>query len=129
LITVTAGRTVNPSYFQDLVTVNTSFGVGLSQRLLQKLTLTANAYYTTTPYIGFAAVNDSNAFNLNGAPITTFSSVTRQDDSTSLIVRLSCQVLKRGSLSVFYSVSDTTSSIQDFSLSTTQIGIELGYHY
>lgn len=129
LLTLTAGRTVNPSYFQDLVTVDTTFGVGLSQRLLQKLTLTANASYTTTPYIGFAAVNDANAFNLNGAPIATYSSVTRQDDSTSLIVRLSCEVLKRGSVSVFYSVSDTSSTIQDFNLSTTQIGIELGYHY
>jgi hypothetical protein len=129
LISFSAARTVNPSYYQDLVTVNTSFDVGLSQRLFQRLTLTANADYTTTPFIGFALIDNANAFNLNGAPLSTFSSVTRQDDATSLIVRLSCELLKRGSVSVFYSVSDTTSSISDFSLSTTEVGIELGYHY
>jgi Putative beta-barrel porin 2 len=126
---VGATRTVSPALYQDLVTVNTAFNVGVSQRLLEKLTLTANAAYSTTPYIGFALLDNANAFNLNGAPIATSSSVTRQDDSTSLIVRLSLALLKRGSLSIFYSVSDTTSSISDFDLSTTQVGIELGYHY
>jgi hypothetical protein len=128
-VSLTASRTVNPSYFYDQVTVDTGFNLSLSQRLLQRLTLTASAGYSSTPYIGFALVSDANAFNLNGAPLSSVSSVTRQDDSTFVTVRLSCALLKRGSVSIFYSKSDTTSSISDFSLTSTQVGLELGYHY
>jgi hypothetical protein len=125
----TASRAVNPSYFQDQVTVDTGFNLSLSQRFLQRLTLTASAGYSTTPYIGFAEISNANVFTLNGAPVSSVSSVNRQDDSTSVTVRLSCAFLKRGSVSIFYSKSDTTSSISDFSLTSTQVGLELGYHY
>jgi hypothetical protein len=125
----TASRAVTPSFFQDTVTVNTSFAATVSQQLFQKFSLEATAGHTTTPFIGFARVTDANAFNLNGAPLASTSSVTRQDDSTSLTIRLSCPLLKRGTASLFYQYSDTTSSLSAFSLTSTQVGLELGYRY
>jgi hypothetical protein len=128
-LTLTGSRMVNPSLYQDLVTVNTSVIASVAQRLLGRLTLSGSVGFSSTPYIGFAQLTEANAFTLNGAPLQTTSSVTRQDDSTFVNIRLTCGVLKRGTASLFYQDSRTSSSVSGFSLASTQVGLELGYHY
>jgi hypothetical protein len=125
---LSATRSVTPSFFQNTVTVDTIFSGTVSQKLFRKFSLDASGGYSTTPFIGFARISDG-TFTLTGLPRLGVAAVSRQDDSTFFNVRLSCPFLKRGTASLFFQETDTTSSVSLFSLTSTQVGLELGYRY
>jgi hypothetical protein len=119
-VTVGANRTVSQSGFQSQVTENTGVNVGLNQRLLGKLHLSLSGGYATTEYLASAAG----------------LSTSRNDDVYSFNARLSCPVLKRGTISVFYTYTDNASTQSGFAAAGTgygytskEVGFEIGYQY
>ena len=62
-------------------------------------------------------------------------STSRNDDVYSFNARLSCHLLKRGTVAVFYSYSENSSSQTGFTsgsgfgYTSTQVGFEIGYRY
>jgi hypothetical protein len=119
-LSLSAGRAVSPSYFQNQNTESTSISATLTQRLLGRLSLAISGGYTTTRYVA----------SLPGL------NTSRDDDTYSFTTRLSCPILKHGTFSVFYQYTDNPSSQSGFAPSGTsfaytssQIGMEIGYQY
>ena len=119
-LTVSANRTVSNSSYQSQVTINTGVTVGLDQRLLGRLNLNLSGGYGTTEYQSSAA----------GA------STSRNDDLYSFGARLSCPLLKRATVSVFYNYSNNASSQSGFAtagsgygFTSSQGGLEISYRY
>ena len=111
--TLSASETISSSYYQGQTTQTTGFTAGVHQRLLGKLYLDVSGGYSTSSY---------NA-------TTSAVSANRNDDHSNIGVRLSCQLLKRGSASVFYDWSDNSSNENGFSYTSNQVGLELGYRF
>jgi len=119
-LSVGGSRTVNASAFQSEVVENTAITAALNQRLFGKLHLDLSGSYGTTTYAAAAAG----------------SSTSREDDLFSLSARLSCSLFKRGTVSVFYTYTDNSSSQSGFAaagsaygFASSQVGIEIGYRY
>ena len=116
---VNASRAVNPASFQNQTTENTSIMGDFNQRLLGRLHLDLSGGYTTIKYLASSSG----------------LSTSRNDDIYSFNARLSCPVLKRGTIAVFYSYSDNSSSQSGFTsgsgfgYKSTQVGLEIGYRY
>jgi uncharacterized protein (PEP-CTERM system associated) len=112
-ITLSANRGVSASYFQNQITESTGFNVSVHQRLFEKLSLDVGGGYGTTQYKG----------------TTTALAPNRQDNHTSFNARLSYPFFTRGSIGVFYDWSDNPSTGAGFTYSSTQAGMEVGYHF
>jgi hypothetical protein len=112
-LSLTASRSVNASYYSDSVTEDTSLGLALQQRLLEKLFLSISGGYRFSTY---------------KATDPRFGA-EREDDGLSASVRLSVPVLKRGSVAVFYSYSENSSDQDQYSYNSSQVGLELGYRF
>jgi hypothetical protein len=121
-VSLTASRTVSQSSFQSQQTESTSVSVALSQRLLGRLNLSLSGSYDTSDYLA------------STAKLATTTS--RSDDTYSFSARLSCPLLKRGSVSVFYTYTDNASAQSGFAtagtgygFSSSQMGFAIGYRY
>jgi hypothetical protein len=114
-LSLSASRSVSPSFFSDQVTESTSISAGLHQRLLGKLSLDLSGGYGTSTY--HASSTALVAANVSNYDTTTFSA------------RLSIPVLKRGSAAVFYSVNYNSSGAATYNYTTTQVGLQLSYRY
>lgn len=119
-LSVSGSRTVSASAFQGQLTENTVITGALSQRLLGKLILDLSGSYGTTKYVASASG----------------LSTSRDDDLFSFNARLSCPLFKRGTVSVFYTYTDNSSSQSGFAASrsaygftSSQVGVEIGYRY
>jgi hypothetical protein len=118
-LSVTASRTVMPASFQNQTTENTGIMGGFNQRLLGRLTLDLSGGYTKIEYLASASG----------------LSTSRNDDVYTFNARLSCPFLKRGTVAVFYSYSQNSSSQSGFSTgsgfgyTSTQVGLEIGFRY
>jgi hypothetical protein len=127
-----ASRTVSPSFYQDDVLVSSTISATLRQEFLQHYNVEVSGGYTTSPFVGFATVEAFNQGNqIYPAPPLVMTTVqqNRTDISRFLRVSLGSTFLQRGTVSVFYSYNDTTSGLAAFSLTSTQVGIELGWRY
>lgn len=111
--TVSRSRSVANSYFQDQVTVNSSWRYGLSQRLLDHLFLSANY------------VQQHSDFQL----LTTDSLPVRSDRSESFDFRLTTQLFKRWSLAASYARNKNRSSQSLFTFVTSQYGLEVSCRF
>jgi hypothetical protein len=114
-LSLTASRSVSPSFYQDQVSESVSISAGLHQRLLGRLFLDLGGGYATSTYSA-SSTAPSNA-NLSNYDTTTFSA------------RLSLPVLKRGTAAVFYSVNYNSSAAANYNYTTTQVGLQLSYYY
>ena len=119
-LTVNANRTVSNSSYQNQVTIITGVTADLNQRLLGRLNLDLSGGYSTTEY-------QASAVGL---------STSRNDNVFSFGARLSCPLLKRATVSVFYSYSNNASSQSGFATAgsgygytSSQGGLEIGYRY
>jgi hypothetical protein len=54
---------------------------------------------------------------------------TRNDVSRFVRVSLGSTFRQRGTLSIFYAYSDSSSGLSAFALTSTQVGIEIGWRY
>jgi len=123
-LSVSAGRAVNPSLFQNQVTENTQIMGDLNQRLLGRLYLDLSGGYSTTKYLSSAGSSSA------------ASSAGRKDDYYIFNARLNYIVLKRATVSIFYGYSDNAShqsgfatSGSGFAYTSRQVGFEIGYRY
>jgi len=117
---LSANRTVSQSGFLDQVTENTGVTADLNQRLLGLLHLDVSGGYQTTRYV-------ASLFGL---------STSRADDLYSFNARLTCPLLRRATVAVFYTYSDNASTQSGFATvgsayaySSRQVGIEINYQY
>lgn len=114
-LSLTGDRSVSPSLFQGQVSDTTSVGVTLTQQLLQRLSLSVGGSYGRTSYL--ASTNSLSAVS------------GRTDNYYAFTARLITAVLDRGSAAIFYQYSDNPSTIQAFSFSSSQVGLELQYRF
>jgi hypothetical protein len=118
-LSLTGSRTVSPSSYQNQSTENDQVTVGLNQRLLGRLYLDLSGGYGTTKY------------NATDTGVST----SRSDDVYTFSARLSCAVLRRGTVAVFYAYSENSSSQSGFTsgpgygYTSNQVGFEIGYRY
>jgi hypothetical protein len=113
-LSLDAGRVVAPSYIANSVDENLHVGGGLHQRLFKKLYLDLSGGYRETSFVSTSA---------------TSASVNRTDHGTYFGASLSLQVLKRGTASVFYYLSNNSSDQAGFAYSSSQVGFELAYRF
>ena len=111
-ISISADRTVSPSYFGG-ATENTDFTGELNQRLLGKLYLDLQGGYHTIKYEASASS----------------SSVNREDDLYSVSVQLSYPFAQRGTIAAFYQASSNSSTQPGFGYSSSQVGFQISYSY
>ena len=112
-ITVTGSRTVSNSYFVDEVTDGSQVNINLEQRLFGKLFLsTGYSHYET----------DYNSTTVN-------SPITRSDSINSFNARLTTQLFQRLTVAAVYQSSKNNSSLEAFTFSSNQYGLELGFRY
>ena len=55
--------------------------------------------------------------------------VTREDTSYSYNVRLSTSFLQRGTIGIFYQHTRNSSDLADYTFSSDQTGVEIGYRF
>lgn len=112
-LSLDAERVVNVSFLQNQVAEGLSFSGDLNQRLLGRLFLDLKGGYTTTKYVASANT----------------VSVNRSDDYYFFSTQISTSFLKRGTVAIFYQISDNSSTLSDYSFSSHQVGFEIGYRY
>lgn len=112
-LSVSASRSVSPSYFQNQNTESTSLTATLNQRLLKKFTLGLTGGYSTVNYVA----------------TTSGIAAGRTDDTYSFSANLSHSLTKRGTISMSYGYSENRSGVSGFSYSSEQIGLQVGYQF
>jgi hypothetical protein len=129
-MSLVASRSVSPALYQDVVTVSTSIGATFRQRFLEHYSFEVSGGYVTTPFVGFATPAEFTNNGQNGAPLLTGSvEQNRADYSRSARVSLSSTFRKHGTVSIFYSYNDITSSLSTFAMTSNQVGFEIGWGY
>ena len=113
-LSLAGNRAISASYFANQVNDNTSWSIGLNQRLLQRFYLNTSVSRTNTRYIPTG----------NSAIV-----VTREDTSYSYNVRLSTSFLQRGTIGVFYQRTRNSSDLAVYTFNSDQTGVEIGYRF
>ena len=110
---LTYERRVTPSYFEGLVTENSTARVFLQQRLLQKFRAIVGAQYGEIEYKRTAA-----------------NAIEGTDNYYSLETRLVAPFVGRGTISGLWAIGRNSSSRPGgFSIETGQIGLEVQYQF
>lgn len=112
-ISISGNRQVQPSFFADQVTRTTSWNASLNQRLLEHFLFTAGIGYEHSDYIA----------EIGSLP------VDRNDNTRTYNLKLSTTLLGRGTIDVFYTHNQNSSSVAGFTFSSSQVGVEVGYRY
>lgn len=131
-LSLIGSRTVSPSVFQDEVIVATSLSATFRQQFLQHYNFEVSGGYATTPYLGFATAADIAGVRQLGAPLPVLAAAfgqSRTDYSRSLRVSVGSAFRQRGTVSIFYCYTDTTSGLSAFALTSNQVGLEVGWRY
>ena len=125
-LSVYASRSVSPSVIVGQYTEGTSFGAGISQRLLHQFYLSAQAGYSNTKYV-------ASALGLVQVNPTTFEieelNFGRSDKFYTLSVRLGHSFLQRGEIGVFYQYGSDISSAPGYSFASNQFGGNVSYSF
>jgi hypothetical protein len=119
-LSLAAGGSVSPSYFQDNLSEATSVNASLHQRLLGKLYLDVSGGYGTTTYRTTTTI---------AGPANTSNY-----DVTSLNVRLNTTLLRRMNAALYFQqnfLSSTSGGATAalYNYTTKQVGLSLGYRF
>jgi len=116
---LSASRSISPSYYQYALSESTIVSAGIDQRLFKILYLDVTGGYSSTTYHA-----TSGLFNSNQAS---------SYDSTSFNVRLSTAFLRRATAAVFFQETFVSSGVRStlalFNYSTKQVGLSLSYRF
>lgn len=112
-ISLNADRVVAVSFLQNQISESAGVNADLNQRLLGRLYLDLNGGYQNVKYVNSG----------------TGTGPTRTDDYYYFNTRLSTSFLKRGTVAVFYQISDDSSSAAGFGFTSHQVGFEIGFAY
>lgn len=115
---VYANRSVTASLFQNEIDEATSVGIGVQQRLLGFLQLSAGFGYNTTTFKSTAP---------NPIPGQPALGTVRTDDGTTYNVGLGAPFLKRGNIAAFYQYTHNNSSQGEFGFDSSQIGVTVSW--
>jgi len=127
---LSARRTVTPSFYGDEVLVSTTVSATLRQEFLRHFNLQVTGGYGTTPFVGFATTTELLFPNQIGSPaVQAHVQQNRTDNTRYARVSLGSTFRQRGTVSIFYYYSETTSGLAAFALTSTQVGIEIGWRY
>lgn len=131
-ISMSAGRTISPTFFSNQVSTATTVSVGLQQNLSHKLTLSVTGSYDYASYQALVPGPQQFAlYPINQQPMitTTVLEVTREDKVYSIGAGLSYAFMPHLSCSVGYSYTTDSSSLDDFGFSSSQVGVSVSYQY
>ena len=128
-VSLVASRSVSPAFYANDIVVSTTISASLQQRFLKYFSFTLTGSYTTTPYIGFATVQEFNYHQIGAPAPTATVQQNRTDSSRSIMARLGSTFRKRGAVSIFYSYSDYSSGLAAYNLTSTQVGFEIAWRY
>jgi hypothetical protein len=108
-----ASRQIGNSALTGLFTESTDIYFGLRQRLFKRIFFDLRPSYSIQKYRA------------------TFGrlSIEREDEVTAVYAGLSTQLFKKLHASIFYQFSENSSTEDDFSFDSTQIGMQLNYRY
>jgi hypothetical protein len=112
-ISISADRTVSPTYFPGQAAENTDFTGDLNQRLLGKLYLDLLGGYHVVKYVASTAA----------------AAVNREDDYYSFSVQLGYPFFKRANIAAFYQTSSNSSTQPGFGYSSSQGGFQISYRF
>lgn len=115
-LSLTAGRAVVPSFFQNAATESSTLNAALTQRLLEKFFLNVGGGYGTTTFRG------TTTGPIGGGNVANY-------DSTSFNVSLSTILRKRATVSIFYQVTYNSSGSSLYNYTITQEGLTLAYSF
>ena len=131
-LSVSASRSLSPTFFSNQVATSTSLGASISRPLTTKLSLSVNGTYSFTSYqaieagpVTYYLVGNSSS------PLVTTSAleVAREDRSGSIGVGLSYTLTKHLNASLSYGWSENSSTVSAFTYTSTQVGVSVGYSY
>jgi uncharacterized protein (PEP-CTERM system associated) len=97
---------------QNQLTENIDITGHWNQRLFKKVSLDLDGGYHIVTYVA-----------------TGTAATDRKDDYYTFNARLGCPFLKRGTVAVFYQYSDNSSTVENFTYSSSQVGFEVGYRF
>jgi len=127
LIDLSASRTVSSSFYSDQTEQVTVYSAALHQQLSPKLSLALSATYSEIPL-----TSTENApmpqFFVGNAPTSTLL-VAQNSKVSSGRISLSYTINQHASLSIFYMISDNSSSQAAYSYWSRQVGLYLSYRY
>ena len=112
-LTLSANRSVSPSYYQSQSSETTTLTAALNQQFKKNFTLGLTGGYATTSY----------------SATSTGVVAGGNNDTYSFSASLSHPLTKRGTISVNYSYSENSSNNQGLSYSSNQIGVQIGYQF
>ena len=126
-LTLSAARTVSPSFFVNQDVTSTTLTGGLVQGIYHKLTASVVASYGDSSYTAIVP-GPLPTYYFGTAPVVPLTTV-RSDTTTALSVGLQYAFRPRLNCSVFYSISQNSSSAAAFTYTSSQIGVQASYHY
>ena len=112
-LSVNGGQSVGNSVLEGLFIQTRSVSCGLRQRLFRNLFLEVQPGYTFNKYR-----STGKGFE-----------VQRSDDFLSVYAALSTMLWKRLDVSLFYQFNDNSSTDQNATFNSTQVGLRLAYRY
>ena len=128
-VSLNASRSVSSSFYANDIVVSTAINAGFQQRFLKYFTFSLNGGYSTSPYIGFATVQEFNYHQIGAPAPTATVQQNRSDSYRSIRASLGSTLRKRGAVSIFYSYSDYSSGLAAYNLTSTQVGFEIAWRY
>jgi hypothetical protein len=126
-VSLTASRTVTPTFYANEIEVVTGVNAAIRQQLSKKFALTLSAGYTTEPLTSIEPAPLPKYFL--GPPPVRALTVVENNDYTTVGITLSYAVISRGFISVFYTSSDNSSGQANFKYSSSQVGLSASYRY
>ncbi len=113
MLSLSANRSVSPSYFNNQITEGTSVSLSLNQRILKRLNLGLSGGLSITDYV-------ETSKDLNTA---------RNDDRYFFNARLSTAFLKRATFGVFYNYQKNNSDVENYAYDSNMIGADVSYRW
>lgn len=113
VFSLSASHEIENSFLRGLFTETTSVSGGIRQRFLQRFYATVQPTYIVRNY-------KETAGNFSKA---------REDDYFSLYAGLNAMLLRKLNLTVFYQLTDNSSTVDQFGFRSTQVGMRLDYRY
>jgi hypothetical protein len=110
-LSFSASRGVTASFFANQASESTTYGVNISQRLIQRLYFSAGYSSGETTYIATSLSFISN----------------RKDEYETYNIRVSTPILRRGSVAIFAQRSHNSSNAAEFDFTSDQFGTEISY--
>jgi hypothetical protein len=131
-ISVSASRSLSPTFFSNQVATSTSVGVSISRPLSQKLQVSVSGGYSDTSYqaiepgpVTYYLVGNTSS------PLATTAAleVAREDRSSSVGASLSYAFRTHLTASVSYGWSENSSSETAFTYTSSQVSFNLSYGF